>query len=607
MNILNPGKFKCIVFNQLRHTWTFLLFICDFLAKIYRTPRITDHQEQLANHNNNNNNNNNDLIMEQDMPEEEVGQPEEALPQQDNGEHVARFNAIQAAVELMDAASDLDEEEEEEDDDVDVDYGDTDSDSEFEEMYSDEWSSSSDEQDEGTELSKSVLNVFLSPDQQSQVASQLPMYAFQPLRLVKCQYRDKNIPGGFPLARSGHRIIASNSHLYSLGGYNPRSAMSASRHGRCLLFQELWSYNFATRTWRLELNAGNAANMPVELASNALTIHNNVLISHGGTGYPFGVSCSNDCYIYRTASAGATPGVDRLQVKGDLPTAQYGPGIVIHKHFLYTIGGTTGFDYTCDVYRLDLRTGIWENVYISRPEMRDDPEGRYRHEVVYDGKHIFVLGGGTSHSVYDLQRIPAYNLEANCWDYFETYPDQRAVDADDGNRGYPKPRKCFSCVQHQSSTGDNEAFITGGLQGDFSTYFSDIWKLNLRTKHWYRIDTAILPRPLYFHSAAHSDNGCMYVFGGIEYIDKEMRRRNDLYKMWMTVPKLSEMCWDAITYYNDNLDLYDRKTLLKAGIPKRFTERLPPQRRRRLDPSQPDPSMLISLYSNPKRARSSTQ
>jgi len=129
----------------------------------------------------------------------------------------------------------------------------------------------------------------------------------------------------------------------------------------------------------------------------------------------------------------------------------------------------------------------------------------------------------------------------------------------------------------------------------------------LRTKHWFRIETASLPRPLYFHSAAHSDNGCMYVFGGIEYNDKEMRRRNDLYKMWMTVPKLSEMCWDAITYYNDNLDLYDRKTLLGAGIPNRFADRLPPQRRRRLDLSQPDPSMLISLYSNPKRARSTTQ
>ncbi|KAI8038490.1 kelch domain-containing protein 10 homolog [Drosophila gunungcola] len=611
MNILKPAKLKCIVFYQLRHTWTFLLFVSDLLVKFYERALLSERQEQLAHHNNNNN----DLIMEQDMPEEEAQPQPQPQPQAqpDQADIVARFQAIQGAGEPMDAASDLDEEEEEDDDDVDVDvdYGDTDSESDFEEMFSDETVSSSDELDDGMELSKSVLNVFLSPEQQqqqqSQLASQRPAYAFQPLRLVKCQYREKHVSGGFPLARSGHRIIASNSHLYSLGGYNPRSALNASRNGRCLLFQELWSYNFATRTWKLELNADNASNMPVELASNALTIHNNVLISHGGTGYPFGESCSNDCYVYRTASAGATPGVERLKVKGDLPTAQYGPGIVIHKHFLYTIGGTTGFDYTCDVYRLDFRTGIWENVYISRPEMRDDPEGRYRHEVVYDGKHIFVLGGGTSHSVYDLQRIPAYNLEANCWDYFDTYPDRRTADMEDGNRGYPKPRKCFSCVQHQSSNGDIEAFITGGLQGDFSTYFSDIWKLNLRTKKWFRIETATLPRPLYFHSAAHSDNGCMYVFGGIEYNVKEMRRRNDLYKMWMTVPKLSEMCWDAITYYNDNLDLYDRKTLLEAGIPKRFAERLPPQRRRRLDINQPDPSMMISLYSNPKRARSTTQ
>ncbi|XP_017079146.1 kelch domain-containing protein 10 homolog [Drosophila eugracilis] len=597
MNILNPAKLKCIVFKQLRHTWSFLLFVFDLLVKFYAKAQPSDHQEQLANQNNNNNNNNNDIIMDQDMPEEEMGQPEpQQLPQQDQVDILARFQAIQGAVEPMDESSDLDEEEEDEedDDDVDVDYGDSDSETEFEDMDSDASTSSS---EEGNDFSKSTPKLRTTRD--------LPLYSFLPLRLVKCHYKTKNMPGGFPMARSGHRVIASNSHLYSLGGYNPRRASTASRYGRCQLFQELWSYNFASMTWRLELNADNASNMPVELASNALTIHNNVLISHGGTGYPFGESCSNDCYVYCTASSGATPGVERLKVKGDLPTAQYGPGIVIHKHFLYTIGGTTGFDYTCDVYRLDMRTGVWENVYISRPEMRDDPEGRYRHEVVYDGKHIFVLGGGTSHIVYDLQRIPAYNLEANCWDYFDTYPDRRANDMGNGNRGYPKPRKCFSCVQHQSSNGDIEAFITGGLQGDF-TYFRDVWKLNLRTMQWFRIETATLSRPLYFHSAAHSDNGCMYVFGGIEYCGKKMRRRNYLYKMWMTVPKLSEMCWDAITYYNDNLDLYDRKTLMAAGIPKRFAERLPPQRKK-FDINQAETSMLFSLYSKAKRARSTTQ
>lgn len=97
----------------------------------------------------------------------------------------------------------------------------------------------------------------------------------------------------------------------------------------------------------------------------------------------------------------------------------------------------------------------------------------------------------------------------------------------------------------------------------------------------------------------------MYIFGGIEYNDKEMRRRNDLYKMWMTIPKLSEMCWDAITYYNDNLDLYDRKALLSSGIPKRFTERLPPQRIAGDD--EPGTSIVTSLYSIAKRGGSQMQ
>ncbi|XP_059226065.1 kelch domain-containing protein 10 homolog isoform X2 [Stomoxys calcitrans] len=424
-----------------------------------------------------------------------------------------------------------------------------------------------------------------------------PNYSFKPLRLIRCQYKSRHDVGEFPIARSGHRIIASESHLYSLGGYNPKRTPNNTQRDACMLFQELWAYNFATSRWKLLLDAENSA-MPRELASNALVIYNNVLISHGGTGYPFGETCSNDCYVYTT---GENPQVMLLKVAGDLPVAQYGPGIVIHNDYLYTIGGTTGFDYSCDVFRLNLITKVWENVYICRPEMRDDPEGRYRHEVVYDGHHIYVLGGGTSHTVYDLQRIPAFNLETNCWDHFDTLPDRTASSAQDP--GYPKARKCLSCVQHTASNGDIEAFITGGLQGDFTTYFNDIWKLNLRTKQWYKIHSATLPRPLYFHSAAHAGNGCMYIFGGIEYSEKDMRRRNDLFKMWMTIPKLSDICWDAITHYNHNLHRFDRATLLGAGIPDRYVNLLPslPQRMRKHISEEPSSSFINTVT---KRMRS---
>ncbi|XP_055919312.1 kelch domain-containing protein 10 homolog [Eupeodes corollae] len=412
-------------------------------------------------------------------------------------------------------------------------------------------------------------------------------YVFRAYELTKVNYKLQK-SDAFPVSRSGHRVIASDAHLFSLGGYNPRSARNSAMRGRCLLFQELWSYNFATKKWKLLMDS-KTKNMPQELASNALAIHNNLLISHGGTGYPFGECCSNDCHIFAT---GQHRGVVRLTVEGVLPTAQYGPGIVIHDNHLYTIGGTTGFEYSCDVFRLNLKTKVWEKVYICRPEMRDDPEGRYRHEVVYDGNHIFILGGGTSMTVYDLQTIPAFNLKTNTWDYFETKPDPTV------SEGMPKPRKCFSCVQLETQNGV-EAYITGGLQSDFTTYFSDVWKINFKTMQWTLVKTAVLPRPLYFHSATTPGNGCMYIFGGIEYNKTTMRRRNDLYKMWMTIPKLSEMCWDAMTFYHPNLDKYKRNHLLKVGIPERFVDRV-------VEPKSPtrNVSSTSSSSSPSKRSRS---
>ncbi|XP_067630755.1 kelch domain-containing protein 10 homolog [Eurosta solidaginis] len=397
-------------------------------------------------------------------------------------------------------------------------------------------------------------------------------YTFKPHRLLKCNYKKFCPPRDYPFERSGHRVAATESNLYMLGGYNPRNS-GAITQSPGMLFQELWRYNFSTKRWVQLYNPTVSRSMPRELASNALIISNNLLISYGGTGHPFGEACTNQCYVFQTQ--GENPQIMRIEATGDAPTPQYGPGIVLHNHYLYAIGGTTGYEYSCDVHRLNLRTRVWECVYMCRPDIRDDPQGRYRHEVVYDGNHIYVLGGGTPNLVYDLQHVPAYNIKANRWDYIDTLPD-RSVQTNAitlrQNLGYPKPRKCFSCVQHTNTNGEVEAFITGGLQNE-EIYFSDIWKINFSTRQWTQIKTATLPKALYFHAAAHNQNGCMYIFGGIEY-DGKMRRCNDLYKMWMTIPKLSEICWEAVLHYRPNLKFHGHSQLLKMGIPLKFAQRL---------------------------------
>lgn len=67
----------------------------------------------------------------------------------------------------------------------------------------------------------------------------------------------------------------------------------------------------------------------------------------------------------------------------------------------------------------------------------------------------------------------------------------------------------------------------------------------------------------------------MYIFGGIQYNDGNIKRSNSLFKMWMTIPKLSEICWEAVTHYNKNLHLFEIQTLRAEGIPEKFIARLP--------------------------------
>lgn len=99
----------------------------------------------------------------------------------------------------------------------------------------------------------------------------------------------------------------------------------------------------------------------------------------------------------------------------------------------------------------------------------------------------------------------------------------------------------------------------------------------MRTMQWTMIQSN-LPSGVHCHSAGLAENGCMYVYGGSTIANERVQVNTNVHKMWLTIPKLKDMCWDAITYYNDNIDLNDRQALHKAGIPTGYTDCLPPQK-----------------------------
>lgn len=403
-------------------------------------------------------------------------------------------------------------------------------------------------------------------------------YAFRPYKFetIETFHGCKMMNLLYPQPRSGHRIGADSSNFYCIGGFNPMMApeMVDMEQDYWLqrafpLFQEMWRFNFASRTWHRYYNN---ATLPEEAVSNALVLQGNLLMVYGGTGSPFGFKCSNQLYVCNIRDE--LPRMMKIKTSGDLPPPMYGQAIIYHNDYLYTIGGTTGTSYTCDIHRLNLCTYEWTEVYSSRESRgrlvgrRDEPTGRYRHEVAFDGDNIFVFGGGTQWLTFELENVPTFSLTKQRWTTNRTIGDRRY--------GWPEPRK-YHGANLITLNGLKQVFITGGTDGE--QIFKDLWRLDLKTFEWTYFAKFQMPRELYFHATSTTPDGKLYIFGGIlSDTDNNHLRTDMICSAWLCIPKLSEICWDAILFYQPYIVLRDPKELRNAGLPKSYVDRIPPNR-----------------------------
>ncbi|XP_043504490.1 kelch domain-containing protein 10 homolog isoform X1 [Polistes fuscatus] len=390
------------------------------------------------------------------------------------------------------------------------------------------------------------------------------MYVFKPFVITR--HRSRCLER--PKARSGHRIVCDHKNLYSYGGFNP----CITDYDRDMrndsiwldskpLFKEIWKFNLATNQWK---RLPGRENLPDELASNAVVLKGNALIVYGGTGVPFGDVCNGQLYICNVDDGKTT----RVMAKGDMPKPQYGQALLFHEPYLYTVGGTTGREYTCDIHRFNFETGLWEKVYICTGKDLSEPMGRYRHELGFDGKNIYVIGGGTGSEAFSLAEIPTFNLEKRKWTILNTQGDSE-------DNTVPAPRRCHGVVQYMDEkTGVTYVVVSGGTNGAF--VFSDVWRLDLSEMQWTCLRKCKLPRPLFFHSAALTPQGRMYTFGGVNMQRDKAARTDAVYAVWLTIPKLSEICWLALNYYISDLRNRSPDKLLNLGIPLKFVRRLDP-------------------------------
>lgn len=66
----------------------------------------------------------------------------------------------------------------------------------------------------------------------------------------------------------------------------------------------------------------------------------------------------------------------------------------------------------------------------------------------------------------------------------------------------------------------------------------------------------------------------MFVYGGVTNIRDNVRTA-DICRMWLKIPKLKEICWEAILFYWPTLPYaHSRYVMLEAGIPSEFLDRI---------------------------------
>ncbi|XP_050412713.1 kelch domain-containing protein 10 [Patella vulgata] len=352
-----------------------------------------------------------------------------------------------------------------------------------------------------------------------------------------------------PEERSGHRLVVDEANLYALGGYNPEFwEIQNDEDSNYPLFHELWKFNFATRKWKRLKTQGR---MPFELASHTIVKDRSNILLFGGTGIPFGDASSNELNVcdLKTLKWKYYP------CTGELPEAKYGHTMTLVGDYVYVIGGTTGLIYNMDVHQLNLNDLRWEQLS-GQDNTKWQPDSRYRHEVISKGNDLYLIGGGTALEVFGFKEIPVFNIQTLKWKEFKGKPDSI--------NGYPSARRCHSCVYF-----DNEIYICGGLGQ--RRIADDIWKLNLTTLQWKKLP-CLLPSPVYFHSADVTQNGCMYVFGGVVHI--EDKRSNKIYRIWLKLPPLAELCWNILCDEVKDWTVWTKHHLLELGIPSHYIDRI---------------------------------
>ncbi|XP_057321838.1 kelch domain-containing protein 10 homolog [Microplitis mediator] len=270
------------------------------------------------------------------------------------------------------------------------------------------------------------------------------------------------------------------------------------------------------------------------------------------------------------------------KINRPLPKMGFDPNFFCHNLHLYAIGsqskilyqrtanGPYKFFYIYDVLKMDLISKKWDIVYLC-PDSDPfdwDRNPQYGEIFAFDGKKIYVFDTDeSSQQPLISRRIFAFDLNCKQWNEMEVQKDLET------EPGIPCMHGSYSFAQYKDAKGDVNIILTGGNINETSC--NEIWRLNLATLQWTCISKfGVLPYRMRNHVAAIGPSGKMYVFDGMVEKGSGEVENTSIFSAWVTIPKLKEMAWEAVLFYNKELKEKSRTELIIRGYPPMFVERL---------------------------------
>ncbi|KII61159.1 Kelch domain-containing protein 10 [Thelohanellus kitauei] len=276
-------------------------------------------------------------------------------------------------------------------------------------------------------------------------------------------------------------------------------------------FSKLWSYNTITGVW-------SRHKKPIEIKFSRLP---HWICKLGDLVYMFGgqiVGCRNYReYITSVVSFDITHDKwstvytradnygddDDGDDDDDDPPEMELSLLFYHCGSLYIQGKIDEYENLCGMYKFCLETSKWSLV----PQNGQTPRFKYIvHGTVYNNQlYCFGKRRGVTNG---FREIPIFDFTTNTW-------TTRATIAK--NQQYPDDRAAASYT-----FWENFAYMSGGIVGD-SRSVSDIWRMDLETLEWLKLDVS-LQTGEYHHLMSVVDDCYLYSFGangqGLDFFDK---------------------------------------------------------------------------------------